>query len=225
MDNENKLGHLVMTDTRLELRLADYPKSLFVDFLSKQLTFRRRSGGGVRQLLAKAVGIRSDYRPTILDATAGLGVDGFILASLGCQVQWLERSPLLAALLQDGLRRLEQTDSALASRLSLNCVDAHYYLSQPHTSVDVIYLDPMFPKRVKSALNKQSMRILSSLVGDDSDADGLWELAMQSATKRVVVKRPRGAPCLGGQKADWVFHGKSNRFDVYFICSVTGQPL
>ena len=41
----------------------------------------------------------------MLDATAGLGRDAFVLASLGCQVTLIERVPAVAALLENGIER------------------------------------------------------------------------------------------------------------------------
>jgi len=69
--------------------------SLNIDFLSTKMKYRRQHGGGVKQLIAKAVGIKGKYRPTIIDVTAGLGKDAYVLASLGCTVHMLERSPII----------------------------------------------------------------------------------------------------------------------------------
>lgn len=58
---------------------------------------------------------------------------------------------------------------------------------------DVVYLDPMYPHRQKSALVKKEMRVFQSLVGNDDDADSLLIPAMTIAKRRVVVKRPNYA--------------------------------
>lgn len=81
----------------------------------------------------------------------------------------------------------------------------------------VVYLDPMYPHRSKSALVKKEMRILRILVGDDEDSAKLLTSALQVANKRVVVKRPAYAPPLTGLEPNLVFKTKNNRFDVYLI--------
>ncbi len=219
INNKQFICLLVVTDQRLELRpLLRRSKPLAVDFFTPALNYRRLQGGGKNQLLARAVGIKGSYRPDILDATAGLGTDGFIMACLGCNVHWLERSPIVAVLLQDGLERFaRQTEVELALRLTItDSVDWLNKLS-PQAATDVIYLDPMFPERGKAALGKLSMRIIHQLVGADEDAERLLAMALQYAKKRVVVKRPRMAPVIANtlRRPDIVFKGKSSRFDVY----------
>ena len=54
-------------------------------------------------MLAKAVGLKKGACPDVIDCTAGLGRDAFVLASLGCRVVMLERVTVVHALLNDGL--------------------------------------------------------------------------------------------------------------------------
>ena len=82
---------------------------------------------------------------------------------------------------------------------------------------DVIYLDPMYPTRTKSALGKKELRILRQIVGEDLDAGELLQVALKTARKRVVVKRPRLAPPIPGPEPNLVFKGKTSRFDVYLL--------
>jgi 16S rRNA (guanine1516-N2)-methyltransferase len=200
---------------------ADNKNSISIDFLSAQLNYRKQRGGGRKQLIAKAVGIKSGYRPKIIDATAGLGIDAFILASLGCEVTMLERSPIIGALLEDGLLRAKEQLESSNIKLNLVIADAREFLTtlSPKQYPDVIYLDPMYPERRKSALNKKNMRMLRDIVGEDLDSWELLAVAIKVATKRVVVKRPRLAPAIAPPKADIkpdiVYRGKSCRFDVY----------
>jgi 16S rRNA (guanine1516-N2)-methyltransferase len=81
------------------------PGPVRVDFLTGKAKHRLNYGGGKGQLLAKAVGINKRAGLKVLDATAGLGQDSFVLASLGCEVTLLERSPIVRALLIDGMQR------------------------------------------------------------------------------------------------------------------------
>lgn len=207
------------------------PGPVLVDFVSGAAAHRRKFGGGKGQQVAKAVGIRSGFYPQVLDATAGLGRDAFVLASLGCEVRMLERNPVVYALLEDGLRRLR--DAALddvelapiAERLSLvERVDsaAAWLAAQAGESLPVVYLDPMFPSRDKSAKVKKEMVAFHQLVGTDEDADDLLAPALAACYYRTVVKRPRLAPYLAERKPSLSFEGKSGRFDIYTRHGVPG---
>ena len=189
-----------------------------VDFVHGAVAHRRRFGGGQGQMIARAVGVSPGVRPTILDATAGLGRDAFVLASLGCTVTLIERHPLVAALLEDGLRRAgdDQATAPIAARMRLCLGDARALMSGWSGDVpQVVYLDPMFPHREKSALVKKEMRALRPLVGDDDDASALLEAALLLASHRVVVKRPRHAGALDDTAPAYAIEGTSSRFDIY----------
>ncbi len=211
---------LVLTAERLELRKQDEPKlgAIFVDFVAGTMAHRRRFGGGRGEAVAKAVGIKKDYLPDVVDATAGLGRDAFVLTALGCYVRMVERNPVVAALLDDGLRRGYQDaeiGSWLRERLTLLHASSLTALRDITPPPDVVYLDPMFPHKQKSALVKKEMRVFQSLVGADDDADALLEPARALAKKRVVVKRPDYAPPLAGIPAQSMLETKSHRFDFY----------
>ena len=213
---------LTWSDGHLELRKLDEPKlgPVFVDFVEGAVAHRRKFGGGRGQSIAKAVGLKSGANPTVVDATAGLGRDAFVLASLGCQVTMLERHPVVAALLADGLQRAQQDAEIgewMRDRMSLRAGSALENLQQLGFTPDVVYLDPMFPHRQKSALVKKEMRVFQSLVGADLDADALLPAALAVAGKRVVVKRPDYAGYLNEMTPSMSIETKSNRFDVYVI--------
>jgi 16S rRNA (guanine1516-N2)-methyltransferase len=82
---------------------------------------------------------------------------------------------------------------------------------------DVIFLDPMYPHREKSALVKKEMRFIRLLAGDDQDSAALLKAALAKAKQRVVVKRPKLAPPLSGPEPSFTISSKKNRFDVYLI--------
>jgi 16S rRNA (guanine1516-N2)-methyltransferase len=184
-----------------------------VDFVLAQ---RNRHPG--KELLIKAVG-GSRNRASVLDATAGLGRDSFVMASNGCTVTMCERMPVVAALLADGLRRAERSEECyeIASRMRLHELAAADYLTSlaAEDCPDVVYLDPMFPVSGKSALVKKEMRLFHSLVGLDEDSGDLLDLALQRAKHRVVVKRPPKAPYLAERKPQLSVAGKAVRFDIY----------
>ncbi|WKD48281.1 class I SAM-dependent methyltransferase [Microbulbifer spongiae] len=200
------------------------PGPVAVDFVGGALAHRRRFGGGRAQPVARAIGLRPGFYPRVLDATAGLGRDAFVLATLGCEVWMLERNPVVRLLLQDGLRRLHQAAAAdtelvpAAGRLCLvdDTISAVDWLTQQdEDSWQVVYLDPMFPLGGKSAKVKKEMAAFHYLVGVDKDADQLLEPAFKACYYRTVVKRPRLAPCLAGKNPSLLLQGKSGRFDIY----------
>jgi 16S rRNA (guanine1516-N2)-methyltransferase len=191
-----------------------------VDFGSAASTHRRLYGGGRGQPIARAIGLKTYGLPlNVIDATAGLGQDAFVLASLGCELRMIERSPVVAELLTAGLQRGAEQENIkeIIDRMQLFCGDAIEILKDLAATKqpDVIYLDPMFPLRNKSSLVKKEMRILKELVGADQDADLLLTIACQLAKKRVVVKRPRTAPYLNNIAPHASQIGKANRFDIY----------
>ncbi|WP_426369439.1 class I SAM-dependent methyltransferase [Pseudocolwellia sp. HL-MZ7] len=221
LDKHPKLTFLLQVNFQvLELVKIDEPKlsAIKVDFVEGAAAHRRKFGGGRGQDIAKAVGLKHGFTPHVLDATAGLGRDSFVLASLGCQVTMIERMPIVAALLENGLER---------ARLSTEVSDIISNMELVHTSLtedsfdtlmpDVVYLDPMYPHREKSAAVKKEMRVFQTLVGEDLDADALLAPALAIAKYRVVVKRPTYAPPLANKKPSTSIKMKKNRFDVYVI--------
>lgn len=213
---------LLLTPERLQLVQVGKgaPGPVYVDFVEGALAHRRRFGGGRGQTIARAVGLKGGANPNVVDATGGLGRDAFVLASLGCRVTLLERSPVVAALLADGLERAER-DSEIGSwirqRMQLIHTDAVSWMANLDEAdfPEVVYLDPMFPHREKSALVKKEMRLFQQLLGEESDAGILLPAARRVARKRVVVKRPDYAPPLGGTPPTMAIKGKKHRYDVY----------
>ncbi len=203
---------------QLQLLGPQAPGPVRVDFVEGGAAHRRQFGGGSGQMIAKAVGIQPGIRPSVLDATAGLGRDAFVLATLGCEMTLCERQPLIAALLEDGLARAEEDADVrpIVARMRLLHGNAIELMSQwQGKPPQVIYLDPMFPHREKSALVKKEMRLFRPFVGDDLDAAALLEQALALASHRVVVKRPRKAPAIDGPKPGYSLEGKSSRYDIY----------
>ena len=190
---------------------------LMVDFLAPKLLRRLNHLSYKHELILQALG-RHSQPLTIIDATAGLGHDAAIFAARGHKVLMLERSKIVFALLNDALLRLNAADHPLATHLELLKADAHHYLAKVVPgSVDVIYLDPLFPERPKTALNQQNLRLLRMLTGDDLDAATLLPLALQAAN-RVIVKRAKDSPYLNQQKPalECSVPRGSSRYDVYF---------
>lgn len=194
------------------------PGPIRVDFEGGAAAHRRKFGGGSGQMIAKAVGVKVSRPLQVFDATAGLGKDAFVLASLGCVVTLSERNPVVAELLADGLQRARRSDDAelrdIAQRMRLATGDSLTGLNSGRAT-DIVYLDPMFPDRSKSANVKKDMAAFHQVVGKDEDADGLLPLALAAARYRVVVKRPRKAPFLNEQAPAYQLSGKTSRYDIY----------
>ncbi|WP_317930614.1 class I SAM-dependent methyltransferase [Halioxenophilus sp. WMMB6] len=214
----------------LELINLAAPKTrpIRVDFATGKAQHRRLYGGGQGQMIAKAVGVSSRFKPKLLDCTAGMGGDGFVLACLGCSVTLLERNPVVHALLADGLARAaalgEPELDDITGRLRLINDDAIGYLQTlpGDQTADVIYLDPMFPERKKSAAVKKEMQFFHSLVGADLDQTELLMVARSKAVYRVVVKRPRLAEAIGEQQPSFQVVGKTSRYDIYVNKKIPG---
>ncbi|WNO60230.1 class I SAM-dependent methyltransferase [Rheinheimera sp. MMS21-TC3] len=215
--------HLAWHNNALVLRNSNLPKQgdILVDFDSGASSYRRQHGGGKNEAIAKACGLNKKRDLTILDATAGLGRDAFVLASLGAKVTLVERNPAVAALLYDGLRRAAAQPELQWVNERMNLLHSSGLQAlQSYQSVDVVYLDPMFPPRDKSALVKKEMRAFHDVVGSDTDADALLAPALKLALKRVVVKRPGYADALAQQEPTMAVTGKNNRFDVYINAAI-----
>ncbi|MFW5426883.1 MAG: class I SAM-dependent methyltransferase [Methylophagaceae bacterium] len=210
---------LVITQQHIEIRAPDLGNPIFIDFEQGKNAHRRQFGGGRGQPLAKAIGLKKGATPTIIDATAGFGRDAFVLANLGCKITLIERNPLIAILLDDALQRAAENPdiNEVIARMSLINDNAIHYLSNLENDLrpDVIYLDPMYPSREKSALVKKDMRLLHELAGPDTDSEQLLTTARVTALKRVVVKRPKSAPLVGEQKPDTSIESKNTRYDIY----------
>lgn len=221
---------LCMTDDGLALGgdTAVYGHPVTVDFVGGRVGHRRQFGGGRGQLVARACGLTKGVTPSIVDATAGLGRDSFVLASLGAHVLLIERVGPIAALLQDGLERARHAGGEVAhivERMQLRYGDAASALADMVTASafapEVIHLDPMFPHRDKSALVKKEMRLFRTLAGSDDDAPRLLEAALDVATYRVAVKRPKGAPPIAGPAPSHTLLEKNSRYDLYIHRSLS----
>jgi 16S rRNA (guanine1516-N2)-methyltransferase len=201
------------------------PLSFRLDFTTSKMRNMAKEQNK-KTLMVKAVGGKAvDASKWVVDATAGLGQDAFMLAYMGYRVTLIERSPVMAAMLSHAISSVRPDSWAFSTvhRMTLLHTDAEQWLSTQLKSSEitkkpkVIYLDPMFPHPDKKALSQKSMQMLQHILGQDTDADKLLPLAQAFATERVVVKRHRASPHLAGQDPHIIFEGKSHRFDVYLL--------
>ena len=206
------------------LVLAGDGMELYPDFDSLLPRVRpdRLSG----ELLVKASRIKGLTAPRVFDATAGLGEDSFLLAAAGFEVTLCECNPVIAALLEDAFARAEQDErtAAIASRMHLAKDDSIALLyriaaSDGEPGPDVVYLDPMFPARQKSAAVKKKFQLLHHLERPCANEGELMEAALAVRPRKIVVKRPPKAPHLADIKPSHALEGKAVRYD----CIVPAQ--
>jgi 16S rRNA (guanine1516-N2)-methyltransferase len=203
---------------RLTSQDESMPGEIMIDFAGGKVARRRKIPGAGKQPLAKAVGIKQSQRPTILDATAGLGADAFLLASLGCKVWLCERNPIVTILLKDAIERATnnpQTAAVFKHSMSFVGSDINQAKQILSQAPDVIYLDPMYPKPTKkrSANVKKEMQIMRTLLTPDDDASEWLEIA-RNWSKKVVVKRPSWAKPLAEDMQGSV-ESKNHRYDIF----------
>jgi 16S rRNA (guanine1516-N2)-methyltransferase len=165
---------------------------LQTDFSAGRFGYRAARFGRNEPLL-RAVGTSKSGPLRIVDATAGLGQDGFLLASSGAYVTLIERSPMVHAELVRALEaaRADNEVAEIVARMTVLHGDSQQLL--PTVSADVVYIDPMHPERKKSALVKEPMRVLRQVVGGDPDSGSLINVALAHNPGRVVVKWPAKA--------------------------------
>ncbi len=218
--------NLNYTDEYVELKDNNKNISIHIDFLAGDLAHRQQFGGGRGQSIAKAIGLKQGVKPPyVIDATAGLAKDAYVLACLGCPVTLLERSPVIAELINDAIRRAkydEHFQSIVKTGFKVIAESSIDYLTRlieksKSDYPDVIYLDPMYPDRKKSASVKKNMQILQVLLGKDPDTEELLNISLKAAKKRVVVKRPKGAANLSDIKPTYQVNSKKTRYDIYIV--------
>ena len=214
---------LELTRTSEGLTLTDGAMGLRADF--GRMLPRLKQGRLQQELLVKAARAKGIERPWAIDATAGFGEDSLLLAAAGFTIDLYEQDCVIAALLQDALDRAAE-DPALAdavARMRLHAgEDSIAGLHQTAASIeqgeltapDVVYLDPMFPERTKSAAVKKKFQLLHHLEQPCADEETLVEAALAVHPRKVVIKRPVKGPLLAGMKPSYQLAGKAVRYDV-----------
>jgi len=199
-----------------KLSLITEQGNLYVDFLDNALYNRISKLKVANELIARACGLHKRSRPIILDATAGLGNDAYILANFGAKLILIEENPFIFKLLEDGIWRLQASSLPCKNNfLKIYNKSAQEIIPQICNNMqpDIIYLDPMFEKIKKNTASKKEMQILQNLIATQN-TDNLLELALTYAAK-VVVKRARKGGFLANKKPNHQIIGSANRFDVY----------
>ncbi len=183
-------------------------------------TLRHRRRGGHNETIGRALAVGRAGPVRIIDGTGGFARDAFVLADLGAEVTVCERQPVLAVLLAEAIASAAGGDDPwlreVAGRLQLVAADVRTLPPDTLSTADAIYLDPMFPVAGKRAASGKAMTVLQHLLDDDeAAAAALVDWALAQPVSRVVVKRPRRAPPLGGRRPSHSLPGRAVRFDVY----------
>ena len=205
----------------LELRRDDEGLALVGDGMVLRADFMRllprlRPDRLGRELLVRAARVRGVEAPTAVDATAGLGEDSLLLAAAGFTVTMFEKDPVIAALLRDALERAASDPqlAGVAARMTLVEGDSVAGLRELGFSPDVVFLDPMFPERTKSAAVKKKFQLLHHLERPCDNEEELLDAALAARPRKIVIKRPPKGPWLAGAKPSHSIAGKAVRYDV-----------
>ncbi len=203
-----------------KLTLTDGNLKLFADF--NTLIPRLKPNNLNGEFLVKAARIKNTEEPlTLLDATAGLGEDSFLLAAAGFNILLYEYDPVISALLEDALVRAKKDPALMeiANRMTLYKEDSIAAMNNIKESPDVILLDPMFPKRQKNALIKKKFQLLQQLESPCCTEDELLNAAFAAKPKKIIIKRPLKGENLAGKKPDYSLIGKAIRYDCFVFAS------
>lgn len=224
--------HLELSDEGLSLRHGTL--SMSGDFT--ELIPRIKKSNLDNEMLVKAARLKNytgSGMPVLLDATAGMGEDSFILAAAGFKVILYEYDVIIASLLEDALLRASQKAETahIAARMELRIGDSIAAMNalDPNVKsgteddrieadaaegkINVILLDPMFPARTKSAMVKKKFQLLQQLEKPCADEDDIMKAAIMACPDKIIIKRPAKGPYLAGMKPDYSMDGKAIRYD------------
>lgn len=228
-EQKENAGHLLWQDSRLAYRpgsikgIKEKFNPIYFDFIKYWKHHQRQKYSLRQEPLAKALGLKKNTTVTVWDLTAGTGKDAILILYWGARVLSFERSPVVAALLQDSIRLAQTAQElslprALKERFVFLPIDPRDGFPQEITPPEAIYLDPMYAPKLKKrkAVSRKEMRIFLEVVGNDPDSKDLFQWAARKGAKRVVVKRPLKGEDLFPNPTI-TFKGKSTRYDVYFI--------
>ena len=234
----NEFWHLLVSADQRTLIRPDGAR-MNIDFTQGK-SAARQAQPSKDQSLVRALGLHKltlaqREKLHVVDATAGLGQDGWIIACQGCKTTLLEQSPIIAAMLQHAIHQAALIPALfnIANQIDVKNIrsqdffanyDANFNAnSDEPTSPDIIYLDPMFPHKKKQAKVKKGMQFLQALLPDNDNKD-LLKHALATATSRVVVKRPSGADVIEGTE-NWsgqqtCVKTDATRFDIYHTAAL-----
>ncbi len=209
---DNMDAQLIETEKGLGLIMDD--QIMVGDF--SHLLRRTKKHTITSELVVKAARMKNmPETPILLDATAGMGEDSFLLAAFGFNVKLYERNPVMAALLEDALNRAKNDPATaeIAGRMELFQEDSITAMNNLPYHADVILLDPMFPERQKSGKVKKKFQLIHTLEAPCDDEEELMAAAIKAAPTKIIVKRPIKAPFLADKKPSYDVRDKIIRYD------------
>jgi len=174
----------------------------------------RVTGGHLQhEVLLKVAG--SGEGKKAVDATAGLGEDSFILAAGGYSVEMFEHNPVTATLLADALIRGNNDPKLrdITRRMTVKEGDSKELMMGLSYTPDIMYLDPMFPEKKKSAETKKKLQVLHRIELPCADEVELLESAIKVKPGKIIIKRPPGCEYLAGIRPTYQVERKAVRFD------------
>ena len=208
--------HLTVMFDSKGVSLTGYGLTYQGDF--ENMLHRVTNGRLSHEMLVRAAKSEGENLKAI-DATAGMGEDGFLLAAYGYEVTLYEQNPVIAALLKDALRRAKKHPvlKDIAARMKLIEDDSVECLKKLMDPVNIIYLDPMFPERQKSGLINKKLQLIQKLEPPCSEEKDLFNAAIKANPSKIIVKRPLKSVYLDGREPSYILKGKAIRYDCYVM--------
>ena len=191
-----------------------------IKFKDKKIISSFRSGSFTNRIknfqreshLKKAIGYGGESSKKILDCTAGLGHDAFILALLGQNVTVVEKNKGLCILFELALESLPQTSYFQEAKEKITIIndDSASFVDKLF-DYDVVYIDPMFKDR-GAAGRSGIMSLISDYLDDFTDVS---DVLIRSKFNRMVIKRQKQFKQSGNISPSFILQGKSINFHVF----------
>ncbi len=210
---------LVLTPEHLELRQRDEPNlaaSLLILLAERWRTDANSAVVAVRRW-RKRWALKAIICRMWWTLPQGWGAMPLCWLRVGCRVRMLERNPVVAALLDDGLARGYadvEIGGWLQERLQLIHASSLTALTDITPRPQVVYLDPMFPHKQKSALVKKRCASFSRW-WDRDHADGSTGACTLAGDQTRSSANLHYAPPLANVATPNAVVTKGHRFDIY----------
>ena len=209
--------------TRITLRSSENKlDDLTLSLMDKPHRFLQQTVS-TRQCLWRALQLKSQTRPYVVDCTAGFGEDSFILSILGARVVSLEQNGLVAALLNTLVTMLKHQQPSL--QWQVHHSQSEQWLRHSTDDYTHVYVDPFFHKK-SNAKPKNPIQWLQNLCHEQQPCpEKLLQSAQQLPVQSIIVKRAKSAGFLGGIKPDrGSILQKASRFDCYSpVCTRSNE--
>ena len=198
---------LRVSGNRVQLEFAKDERKPFIPMIT--LGFPAK---GADPLL-RAIGIKQG---TVVDMTAGWCVDASRIACSGCNIIAFEHNPLVYVLTQNAIEHCQ--NPLIRQHLDLRHADSIQTLQSETIDAAVVYMDPMFPPHKRDAASPKPITLLRELVNHSQDRqslDRMFNVAMRSSARRVIIKRPHHQPAIHKGKVGEI-KSKQIRYDIYY---------